>query len=304
MNSKTYPLTKPLAICTVAAASLLAAYAQPVVDGNLDPSYGAPLAVQTINTGFGDAAGNNDSAGGSELDAAYGLVQGGNLYLFFAGNIENNGNHLNIFVSGGQAGQSTLNAPSTATLYKMNGSVFSPGFQATYAYDMNDYAGTLYNEEYTYAGPGALAGGYVGSVAESSTGIGAGTPSGGGFPAYATLGINNNHASTMGAAGTAANQSAAAAVNTGFEIAIPLSQIGWAGGSIEVLADVNGGGDTYLSNQLLPGLPVGTGNLGNGGVFNFGSTSGEFFVVSVPEPSSLALVGLGMAGFALLRRRH
>src|SRR5208282_29006 len=205
MNSKklSLTLTTPLAACALAAGSLLSAYAQPVVDGNLDSSYGSPLAVQTINTGFGLAAGNNDSVGGSELDAAYGLIQGGNLYLFLAGNIENNGNHLNIFVDGGMPGQSTLNAPATATLATMNGSVFSPGFGATYAYDMNDYQGTLYNEEYTYAGAGSLAGGYVGSVAESSTGIGAGTPSGGGYPAYAMIGLNNNHASTMGAPGGA-----------------------------------------------------------------------------------------------------
>ena len=31
--------------------------------------YGSPVAIQTINTGFGNAAGGNDSAGGSELDA-------------------------------------------------------------------------------------------------------------------------------------------------------------------------------------------------------------------------------------------
>ena len=63
--------------------------------------YGSALVVQTINTGFGDAAGNNDSVGGSELDAAYGRISGGNLWLFLAGNWENNGNHLNVFVSGG-----------------------------------------------------------------------------------------------------------------------------------------------------------------------------------------------------------
>src|SRR5208282_2608322 len=132
--------------------------------------------------------------------------------------------------------QSVLSAPATATLQTMNGSIFSPGFQATYAYDMNDYQGTLYNEEYTYAGPGALAGGYVGSLAETSTGIApAGVPSGGGNPAYSTIAIDNNNASTMGPAGTAANPAAMAATQTGFEISIPLSQIGYTGGNIMVL---------------------------------------------------------------------
>ncbi len=275
------------------------------VDGTLDAGYGSPLAIQTINTGFGNATGG-DGTGGSELDAAYGVVQGGTLYLFLSGVFENNGNHANIFIAGGAAGQSILNAPATGTLANMNGSVFSPGFQATYAYDMNDYLGTLYNEEYTYNGPGSLTGGYVGSVAETSTGIGAGTPSGGGNPAYAMLGLNNTHVSTMGASGTALSGATSGAnTTTGLELAIPLSVIGYTGGSIQVLPDINGGSDGYLSNQFLPGLAVGTGNVGGGGPytgssagkFDFSNTPGEFFTVTVPEPSSLALFGL--AAFAL-----
>lgn len=297
----------PSLICATAAAVGLSfnAGAQITVDGSLDAGYGGPLAVQTINTGFGDStAGDGTSSGGSELDAAYGSIQNGNLYLFLAGNFEDNGNHLNVFVSGGAPGQSTLALPTTGTLGTMNGSSFSPGFQATYAYDMNNYAGTLYNEEYVYAGPGSLTGGYVGAVGTSG-GIGNGVPSGGGYPAYATIGMNDTHISTMGSGtvGGAANQTQAASVTTGFEMAIPLSQIGYTGGSIEVLADINGGGDSYLANQFLPGLPVGTGNLGTS-TFNFGSTPGEYFTVSpVPEPTTLSLFGLGLAGLISRRRK-
>ena len=96
--------------------------------------YGSALSVQTINTGFGNAGGV-DSGGGSELDAAYGKISGGNLYLFLAGNVENNGNHLNVFIAGGAAGgQNTLNT-SGGSLATMNGSVFSSGFNATFAFD-------------------------------------------------------------------------------------------------------------------------------------------------------------------------
>jgi len=287
----------------LSTAATLTARAQITVDGTLDGAYGSPLAVQTVNTGFGNSTvGDGTSGGGSELDAAYGTIANGNLYLFLAGNFEDNGNHLNVFVSGGAAGQSTLNAPSTATLATMNGSVFSSGFQATYAYDMNNYAGTMYNEEYIYSGAGALSGGYVGSVATTG-GIGNGVPSGGGYPAYATIGLNDTHISTMGAAGAAANQSQAAAVTTGFEMAIPLADIGYTGGAVEVLADINGGSDGYLSNQFLSGLPVGSGNPG-GTTFNFGSTSGQLITVPapVPEPSTLALGTL--SGVALLAARR
>jgi hypothetical protein len=284
-------------IATTACLAFLggAAYAQNL-NGTVNTSfYGSPLAVQTINTGFGNATGG-DSANGSELDAAYGQVSGGNLYLFLAGNIENNGNHLNLFVDGGAPGQSTLALPTTGTMKAMNGSVFSPGFQATFALDMNDFSGTLYSEEYTYGGAGVLTGGYVGSLAETSTGIAAGSDGG-----VSSLYLNNTHVSTMGAAGTALSGATSGAnTTTGLELVIPLASIGYTGGLIEVLADINGGSDGYLSNQFLPGLATGTGDLGTS-TFNFGSNPDEFF--TVPEPSTWVLGASGLATLLLLRRR-
>lgn len=286
---------------TAAIVGGLAMYAHAQnLNGTLNSGfYGGPLAVQTINTQFGNAAGGNDSAGGSELDAAYGQISGGNLYLFLAGNFENNGNHLNVFIAGGAVGESSLNT-SGGSLGAMNGSVFSPGFQATYAFDMNDYAGVLYNEEYNLVGGSQVSGGYIGSLAESSTGIAAG-----GFGGSALLYLNNNHASTMGAAGAALSGATSGAnTTTGLELVVPLSALGWTGGNIEVLADINGGGDGYLSNQFLPGLAVGSGNLGTP-AFNFGSTPDQFFTVVVPEPSTLALFGLsGLMTSWLIRRRR
>ncbi len=286
-----------LCVGAIVASAALASYGQ--ISGDLSTttiSYGPALALQSINTGFGDATGN-DSTGGSELDAAYGQISGGNLYLFLAGNYENNGNHVNVFVNGGNAVNqgSTLSVAATATMQAMNGSQFSPGFAATFAYDVNDYHGTLYSEEYTYNGAGTLNGGYVGALGEGSVGIAAAGSDGG----VMTIAINNNNVSTMGATGGAFSGPYA---TTGLELQIPLSAIGYAGGSVEVLADVNGGGDTYLSNQFLPELPLGYGNLGTAG-FNFSSTPGEYFTV-VPEPSSIALVVVGLLGaIGMIRRR-
>ena len=80
-------------------------------------------------------------------------------------------------------------------------------------------------------------------------------------------GNNRNAAGVNGNTGTAANATAAQAVSTGAEIAIPLSVLGspTPGSSILVLADINGVDDSYLSDQFLPGLPVGAGDLGGGG---------------------------------------
>ena len=54
------------------------AVAAPVVDGTRDGLYGSALAVQTVQTQFGDNL--------SEMDAAYALADGGNLYLMLTGN--------------------------------------------------------------------------------------------------------------------------------------------------------------------------------------------------------------------------
>jgi hypothetical protein len=185
----------------------------------------------------------------------------------------------------------------------MNGSVFSPGFNATFAFDDNDFSGTLYSEEYNLV---ANTGGYVGAL-PGTAGIYAGSSGG-----VTSLYVNNNHVSTMGTANAALfGATSGANTTTGYELVIPLSAIGYTGGNIEVLADINGGGEGYLSNQFLPGLAVATGNVGGGGpygpgggTFNLSSTPGEFFtVVPVPEPTTLAFVGLGLATLVAVRRR-
>jgi autotransporter-associated beta strand protein len=273
------------------------AQAQLAVTGNLGttpvtypgvvPGTGA-LATQTINTGFGDSTvGDGTSNGGSELDAAYGVVSNGNLYLFLSGNFEDNGNHVNVFIDdGASGGQNVLNVSGGWTASAMNGSIFSPTFNANLLLDANDYAGTLYVDKYALNSTGST-NTYLGGIGLSG-GIGKSTLGGIAF------GLNNTNISTMGTSGAAANQTAAQAVSTGLEIGIPLSVLGNPTGSIEVMAEINGGGDGYLSNQFLPGLPVGTGNLGdnteaystsNSAVFNLSSLSNFWF--SVPVPAAL-----------------
>jgi len=283
-----------LSIATL-ATGLVSVQAQNL-NGTLSGFYGSPLAIQTVNTGFGDSTiGDGSSTGGSELDAAYGQISGGNLYLFIAGNVEQNYNHINLFISDGRAGQSTLSGYNG-----MAGSTFSPGFSATYALDINGGTGangTLYIDQYNLVGTPSSS--YLGGVSLSG-GIGSAVYGG------ITFALNNTHVSTMGTAGAALSGATSGAnTTTGLELAIPLSLLGNPSGSVEVLADVNGGSNGYLSNQFLSGLPVGSGNIGNGGVFNFSSTPGEYFTVTpTPEPTTLALAGLGgLATLVAARRR-
>jgi fibronectin-binding autotransporter adhesin len=292
-------------LCTgsvVLAGLAVSAHAQSV-SGNLATTgvnYGTPapgsaaLATQTINTGFGDSTvGDGTSSGGSGLDAAYATVENGNLYVFLAGNIEGNtsANHANLFIDSTSGGMTTLNLPTSGmpgnngALSAMNTSQFSPGFAANYALDANDYQGTLYIDQYDLI---SNIGNYLGSVPLSG-GIGANQNLSG-----IQVGFNNtNAAGVNGDTGTAASQSAAQAVGTGLEFGVSLAALGnpAPGSSILLLADVNGGSDGYLSNQFLPGLAVGTGNVGGGGpysgsssaAFNFSTTPGEYFSVQVPN---------------------
>jgi autotransporter-associated beta strand protein len=285
------------------------AHATVTIDGSLDADYGAALATQTNNTGFGlntDTDGLN--ANGSQLDAAYGIVQGGNLDLFFAGNLETNLNHLDIFIADGRTGQSTLDAGNNnqGGLYAMNGSKFSPGFSGTYALDINGSgtegsSPTWYVDSYDLTQAVAPPK-YEGYFVPTADGI-AYNPFNGSITSSLTFSFNNSN-TTGGVNGTqdsAASATAADSVTTGFEMAIPLSTLGSPhGGSIEVLADINGGGNSYLSNQFLPGIPVGN-DLGTA-TFNFSATAGQYFTVSVPtNPNQIngTWIATGMGGWEI-----
>jgi hypothetical protein len=272
-----------------------------IIDGSLDSGYGSPLSTQTINTSFGDSTiGDGTSAGGSELDAAYGVVVGTNLDLFISGNLEMSSgtpNHLNIFIADGRSGQSSLSA-SGGPLNGTNGLTFPAGFSATYAIDVNDFSNTMYIDAFdlianttTFSGGISLLGG-VGSSSSLAGGISAA-----GFNNTNTGGVN-------GSTGTTANATAANAVTTGFEFQIPLSTLGnpALGSSIQVIADINGGNDGFLSNQFLGGLPLTYGNLGNPGSTNLNGIVTPF-VIAVPEPSNAVLFGFAGGAFVFLSKR-
>ncbi|HMO86500.1 MAG TPA: hypothetical protein PKC18_16435, partial [Lacipirellulaceae bacterium] len=95
---------KRLVALVLVAALAAPASGQITLNGSRDLAYGAPLAVQTVETNFGDG----NPAGGSELNAAYALVTGGTLHLLLTGNLESNFNKLNIFFDSVPGGQNVL----------------------------------------------------------------------------------------------------------------------------------------------------------------------------------------------------
>jgi hypothetical protein len=306
-------------------------WAQPVVDGSKDVAYGAALAVQTVETHFGDGS----PLGGSELDGAYAVIAGGRLYLMLTGNLEPNFNTLEVFIDSKAGGENVLSAtPQYDLLFlatasaKFTGMTFDTGFSADYHLvaqwgsnpNLNLYAHFVDR----MGGGAALVPGSSGTSPIAVGNTAAGTilagnigPSASGTALTQNLPFAINNSNTLGVIGgtAAANAAAAAAVTTGVEFSIALADLGnpAPGGTIRIFAAINNGNHDYLSNQILAGLVAPQGNLGGDGAGGFiGSLSGidftdfagdQYFSLQVPgslvEPAIPTLSGWGAALLAL-----
>ena len=293
---------RSLALLLAGVGSYIAApaLAAPTVDGTRDGLYGPALAVQTVETGFGDNF--------SELNAGYGRIDGGRLYLMLTGNIEGNFNKIEVFIDSHAGGQNTYASAGNDGTAAMNGLAFDNGFTANYhviARRGNNLGNDVFDVDFANLGA-ASASGYFdilgGQTGTGSTGTGVN-----GLPIL--VGYDNSNVGGVGGGSAAANQAAAAAVATGLELSIALSDLGYAGGPIRVMVGVNNGDHNYWSNQFLAGLSAPQGNLGGdelGGFTGEGAIdmthfAGDQYFTIVPEPASMAILALG--GLILRRRR-
>jgi hypothetical protein len=281
-----------------------------IIDGTrAGDTYGGAVSVQTVETQFGDNQ--------SELNAAYGTITGGNLHLILTGNLEASFNKLNIFIDSVANGQNVIqddgnnggnNPENDGWANKHAGFTFDTAFTADFML-IARRGSSSFDLDY------AVFGGGLGAF-ESYGDVFGGADFGANTGGLGSTGIQvaydgSNIAGVLGGTG-AADQLAAAAVTTGLELLIPLSAIGNPSGEIRISAMVNGSSHDFLSNQILGGLTPPQGNLGGDGAGNFtgdlsginlASMSGDQFFAVVPEPSSIAMIGL-VSGCAVFVRRR
>ena len=279
------------------------AAASPVVDGTRDGAYGAALAVQTVDTQFGDNF--------SELDAGYGSIDSGKLYLMVTGNIEANFNTLEIFIDSKAGGQTSFTSSGNDGANAMNGLVFDTGFTADYhliARRGTDGVNDTFN--FAFADLGAVTFSTYSDILGGLTGS---NTTGTGVNAVGIeVGYDNSNVAGVSGSTGAANQVAAAAVTTGLELGIALSDLDYLGGPLRIMVGVNNSAHDYWSNQFLGGLPAPQGNLGgdeSGGFTGEGAIdmthfAGDQFFTVVPEPSTFVLACFGLAGLASRSRRR
>ncbi|MCC6428166.1 MAG: hypothetical protein IT435_15260 [Phycisphaerales bacterium] len=148
----------------------------PTIDGQRDGSYSAALSSQGNFTQFGNStAGTPVGGGGSELDNLHAAIDavGNNLVLFFGGNLEANGNTLDIFLDTSAGGDTTLQSGGVygqGRLNNMAGLTFESGFGA-------DFYISLYGDGTNIScDAGVVANGGTGWFVGSSQGYG--TPTG------------------------------------------------------------------------------------------------------------------------------
>jgi hypothetical protein len=247
------------------------------VDGTRDAVYGSALALQAVQTQFGDANGNLFSGGGGELDGLYATADNTNLYVFLAGNQETNGNAIFLLADASSISTGTNVLPnitgSLDDLWASSDSIggttlsasFAPEFGLVWKFFGNPLDYAISSANFAAASSSSPGNQSTGATANPAIGSVITIGSNSGF----RIAINNaNSGGVTGGDQAFTTSSLVSAVSTGIEIQIPLAALGLtagAGQNVKLLALYTSGsfgGDTFASNQVLPPVAA-QGNLGS-----------------------------------------
>ena len=170
------------------------------VDGGVGGSSYTNAFLQGNYTGFGNETdgtvdGSGPNGGGSEIDGIYIAKDATNLYIFVAGNLEGNGNAIDLYIDTGAGGSSTLGSGSGDGSFIINGQsglAFDSGFDADYvlsidAWNDDDDDGTTPNV------PRAWFGAIGGNIDDLGSLAGYGGANAGALSSGISMGIDNSN---------------------------------------------------------------------------------------------------------------
>jgi len=226
------------------------------VDGREIPADFGPaalVATQNNATALGDNV--------SELDQLYVTASGGQLWVGITGNLATDGTGLALFFDSAVGGQNVLDMTGATTPpngpEQLSGLRFDAGFSPDHMLFVNAWSGTIYVDQYELLSGGGVNKTYRG---QGTVNDGDGLLLGGSNPNGIQVALDNTN--TAGVTDT--DVSGAATATTGFELLIPFADIDLpAGAPVVGVAAFLLRTDGDVSNQWLPGLGGGYGNLGD-----------------------------------------
>ena len=237
----------------VAAGLSALSFCQVTVDGQRLAGEGYTLlSTQTVNTQFGDNQ--------SELNAAWVRVTNGHLYLAIPGNLESNFNKFDLFIDSKAGGFNTLQANSGMDgANALDGLIFDSGFDPDFLIVCRRGNSRFYVNFGELGSSGSYD--FFGEIFGTND-FGAVQDLSGSVTTGLDVAYNGLNSGGVSGGTGAADSSAAQAAFQGLEFGIPLDDLGWTGGDIQLCALIVSNSHSFLSNQFLGGLPAGQDNVG------------------------------------------
>ncbi len=179
------------------------AVSTPAVDGTLDGGVAGTdysnAFLQGNYTGFGNETdgtedGSGPNGGGSEIDGIYMAKDATNLYIFMAGNLENNGNAFDLYIDTGAGGSGTLGGGSGVGGFIIDGqtgTVFDAGFDADYLVSVDAWDDDA--DGVTPNVPRAFFGSISGAIDDMGSLAGYGAANAGALSGGMSMGVDNSN---------------------------------------------------------------------------------------------------------------